>query len=96
ETKALVDSLVHLEYEKTTGRISAGGKVGFAHGIRITLMISDQILPPEQIFLLGSVLSIYFSQYAEVNIFTQLEVKLKSTSKRFHLWPAMTGEKPLL
>ncbi|NMU06825.1 type VI secretion system baseplate subunit TssF, partial [Vibrio parahaemolyticus] len=86
ETKAVIDALTKLEFEPTTGRISQKGKVGFAHGIKIILTVSDQILPKEQIFLLGSVLSVYFSQYAEINIFTQLEIRLKSTGKSFHLW----------
>lgn len=96
ETKAVIDALTKLEFEPTTGRISQKGKVGFAHGIKIILTVSDQILPKEQIFLLGSVLSVYFSQYAEINIFTQLEIRLKSTGKSFHLWPALTGDKVLL
>ena len=41
-----------LEFEPTTGRVSQKGKVGFAHGIKIILTVSDQILPKEQIFLL--------------------------------------------
>lgn len=96
ETKAVIDALTKLEFEPTTGRISQKGKVGFAHGIKVILTVSDQILPKEQIFLLGSVLSVYFSQYAEINIFTQLEIRLKSTGKFFHLWPALTGDKVLL
>ncbi|MGU3813508.1 type VI secretion system baseplate subunit TssF [Vibrio diabolicus] len=96
ETKAVIDALAKLEFEPTTGRVSQKGKVGFAHGIKIILTVSDQILPKEQIFLLGSVLSVYFAQYAEINIFTQLEIRLKSTGKPFHLWPALTGDKVLL
>lgn len=96
ETKALIDSLVKLEFEKVAGRVSEHGRMGFAHGVKLVLTISDQILLKEQIFLLGCVLSVYFSQYAEVNIFTQLEIKLKSTGKRFHQWPALTGDKVLL
>ncbi|WP_407526487.1 type VI secretion system baseplate subunit TssF [Vibrio parahaemolyticus] len=96
ETKAVIDALVKLEFEHTTGRVSQKGKVGFAHGVKLILTVSDQILPKEQIFLLGSVLSVYFAQYAEINVFTQLEIKLKSTSGSFHVWPALTGDKVLL
>ncbi|MGR5235988.1 type VI secretion system baseplate subunit TssF [Vibrio alfacsensis] len=96
ETKALIDALVKLEFEPATGRINEQGKVGFAHGVKLVLTVSDQILPKEQIFFLGCVLSVYFAQYAEVNIFTQLEINLKSTGKTFHKWPALTGDKVLL
>ncbi|PQJ69892.1 type VI secretion system protein ImpG [Vibrio jasicida] len=96
ETKALIDALVKLEFEKVAGRVSEQGKMGFAHGVKLILTVSDQILLKEQIFFLGCVLSVYLSQYAEVNIFTQLEVKLKSTGKRFYQWPSLTGDKVLL
>ncbi|MDW2458426.1 type VI secretion system baseplate subunit TssF, partial [Vibrio sp. 1249-1] len=83
-------------FEHTTGGVSQKGNVGFVHGVKLILTVSDQILPKEQIFLLGSVLSVYFAQYAEINVFTQLEIKLKSTSSSFHVWPALTGDKVLL
>ncbi|EKO3865251.1 type VI secretion system baseplate subunit TssF [Vibrio harveyi] len=96
ETKALIDALVKLEYQQTTGRVNERGRVGFAHGVKLVLTVSDQMLSKEQTFFLGCVLSVYFAQFAEVNIFTQLEVKTKSTDKVFHRWPAMLGEKVLL
>uniref|UniRef100_UPI000AE07F48 type VI secretion system baseplate subunit TssF n=2 Tax=Vibrionaceae TaxID=641 RepID=UPI000AE07F48 len=96
ETKALIDALVKLEYQQTTGRVNEQGRVGFAHGVKLVLTVSDQMLSKEQTFFLGCVLSVYFAQFAEVNIFTQLEVKTKSTDKVFHRWPAMLGEKVLL
>ncbi len=96
EANAIIDALVKLEFEQLTGRVAQKGKVGFAHGVKIILTVSDQILPQEQIFLLGSVLSAYFAQYAEVNIYTQLEIKLKSTGGTFHIWPALLGNKVLL
>ncbi len=96
EINAITDALVRLEFEQTTGRVSQKGKVGFANGVKVILTVSDQILPQEQIFLLGSVLSVYFAQYAEINIYTQLEVKLKSTGSTFHIWPALLGNKVML
>lgn len=96
EINAITDALVRLEFVQTTGRVSQKGKVGFANGVKVILTVSDQVLPQEQIFLLGSVLSVYFSQYAEINIYTQLEVKLKSTGSTFHIWPALLGNKVLL
>ncbi len=74
ETKSLIDALVNFEYQQTTGRVNEKGKVGFAHGVKLILTVSDQMILKEQVFLLGCVLSVYFSQFAEVNIFTQLEV----------------------
>ncbi len=74
EVNAIINALLELEFEQLTGRVTQKGKVGFAHGVKIILTASDQILPQEQIFLLGSVLSVYFAQYAEVNIYTQLEL----------------------
>lgn len=96
EIKAIMDALVQLEFVQTSGRISQRGKVGFANGVKIILTISDQILSQEQIFLLGSVLSVYFAQYAEINIYTQLQIKLKSTGGTLHIWPAQLGNKALL
>ncbi|MFH0290409.1 type VI secretion system baseplate subunit TssF [Vibrio owensii] len=96
ETKSLIDALVNFEYQQTTGRVNEKGKVGFAHGVKLILTVSDQMISKEQVFLLGCVLSVYFSQFAEVNIFTQLEVKLKSTGQLFHQWPALIGNKALL
>ncbi len=96
EINAIIDALVQLEFESSTGRVTQKGKVGFANGVKIILTVSDQILPQEQIFLLGCVLSVYFAQYAEINIYTQLEIKLKSTGSTFHIWPAQLGSKVLL
>lgn len=96
EIKAIMDALVHLEFVKASGRVNQKGKVGFANGVKVILTVSDQVLPQEQIFLLGSVLSVYFAQYAEINIYTQLEIKLKSTGGTLHIWPAQLGNKALL
>ncbi len=96
ETKALIDSIKGMSTKMATGRVVQNGRVGFCHGSEITLTISDQILSREQIFLLGNVLSSYFSQFAEVNTFTRLLIKLSSTGALFHTWPSMAGERELL
>lgn len=96
ETKALIDAIKGMKTTLTTGRVVQNGRVGFCNGTAITLQISEQILSREQIFFLGNVLSAYFSQFAEINTFTQLTITLTSTGERFFRWPASAGEKELL
>ncbi|WP_217517328.1 type VI secretion system baseplate subunit TssF [Vibrio metschnikovii] len=96
ETKALIDAIKDMKTCVTTGRIIQNGRVGFCNGTGIELFISDQILSREQIFLLGNVLSSYFSQFSEINTFTQLSINITSTGENLFHWPALAGEKELL
>lgn len=96
ESKAVIDAITAMSVEPTTGRVNQRGRVGFCHGSDVNLEVSDNLLSSEQIFLLGNVLSTYFSQFAEINTFTRLRISLKGSGEVFHQWPAYCGEKVLL
>ncbi|BCL70002.1 type VI secretion system protein ImpG [Vibrio nigripulchritudo] len=96
ESKAMIDSIVSMDAKPATGRVNQKGRVGFCHGTEITLEVSDSAQSEEQIFFLGNVLSTFFAQYAEINTFTKLCIRLKSSGDVFHCWPALCGDKVLL
>lgn len=96
ESKALIDSITGLAVTATTGRVNQRGRVGFCHGSDVRLEVSESLLASEQMFLLGNVLSTYFSQFAEINTFTRLSIIYKESGECFYQWPALCGEKALL
>ncbi|WP_087020935.1 type VI secretion system baseplate subunit TssF [Thaumasiovibrio subtropicus] len=95
-TKVLTDAIEALHVNQTTARVNQRGRVGFCHGSEITLDIVESRVDNDQLFLFGQVMSDFFAQYAEVNSFTQLRIKLLPAKRFYHVWPAMAGGKALL
>ncbi|WP_413112317.1 type VI secretion system baseplate subunit TssF [Thaumasiovibrio sp. DFM-14] len=95
-TKVLTDAIESLHVNSTTARVNQHGRVGFCYGSEITLDIVESRVETDQLFLFGQILSNFFAQYAEINSFTQLTIRLLPTEQVYHRWPAMVGHKALI
>jgi type VI secretion system protein ImpG len=69
---------------------------GFHRGTEITLVFDEEMYVGSGPFLLGAVLSRFFTLYASINSFTQLIVMSKQREEVWKKWPAMDGEKKVL
>lgn len=91
-----VESLSKLETSLITRRISMDAWRGFVQGTKITLTF-DQIGDKEtNALLFSSVMNHFFSLFATLNSFTQLEIKSTKLTETWKLWQPLAGNKKLL
>ncbi|MAL97761.1 MAG: hypothetical protein CL583_04840 [Alteromonadaceae bacterium] len=48
------------------------------------------------VYLFSAVLDRFFAQFAQINTFTRLRIRLSGHSQDYHVWPARSGERELL
>ena len=65
-------------------------------GTEITMTVrQDHFASLGDLFLFGSVMDAFFSEYSSVNAFTQLKIKETITGETYS-WPARIGDRPLI
>lgn len=96
ENKNLIDNISSIEVNSATARVNQGGKVCFCHGSDIELTFATDNFEGSGIFFFSAVLDYFFSQFAAINSFTRLSIRLKGKDKLYHQWPSRAGNTPLL
>ncbi len=77
------------------GRIPTDGPITYGRGIEITVTCDEQAFEGIGIFLLGSVLDVFFSKYVSINSFTRTVIR--STERGVIMrWPARLGTRQTL
>ena len=96
ESKAIIDGICALRITSGSARVVQQGKVAVCSGSEILLEFTQSSYAGSGIYFFANILDVFFSQYATVNSYTRLSVKLKEHEQLYHRWPARCGSKVLL
>jgi type VI secretion system protein ImpG len=96
QSKALIDGICNLQITAATARVSAQGRMAVCSGSEILLEFTQASYAGSGIYFFANILDVFFAQYATVNSFTRLSVKLKEHEQLYYRWPARCGTKVLL
>jgi type VI secretion system protein ImpG len=90
-----VDGVRSVESRAITRRLVGEGPMTFGRGLEVTLTCDEGAFEGSGAFLLGAVLSEFFSKYVSINSFT--ETILRTTERgEVKRWPTILGKKPLI
>ena len=96
ESKALIDGLCNVTITSGTARVIQQGRMGVCSGSEILLEFTQASYAGSGIYFFASVLQVFFAQYAAINSYTRLAIKLKDHEQLYYRWPAICGDKALL
>lgn len=91
-----VDGITDMQTSVVTRRIGIDAWRGFVQGTKIKLTFDDRFFTGTGTFLFGSILNNFFSLYAAVNSFTELEIYNKGKKGIWKKWLPIAGDKTLL
>ena len=95
QIKKQVNGILSVKSRQIVRRIPGSGPITFGRGVEIILTCKDSAFEGSGVFLLGSILEIFFSKYVSLNSFTQMVLKTveRGIIKR---WPVRIGTKAIL
>ncbi|GAA5217844.1 type VI secretion system baseplate subunit TssF [Corallincola platygyrae] len=96
ENRTLIKAITGVTVKPTTARVLTQGRAAICSGSDVEVEMMDDELFGSQIFLFGTVLSNFFSQFAHINSFTRLTIKLRDQKTACYSWGATSGGRPLL
>ncbi|MEL0634479.1 type VI secretion system baseplate subunit TssF [Pseudoalteromonas carrageenovora] len=96
QTKGMIDNIYRVKIEPSTVRVLQKGRVSFASGSEIEITFANDDFSGSGMFFFSSVLEHFFAQFAAINSYTRLTLKLKEQEEIYYQWPARVGETPLL
>ncbi|MDP5143325.1 type VI secretion system baseplate subunit TssF [Rheinheimera baltica] len=96
ESKALIDGICGLDIKSGTARVNQQGRTAVCSGSEILLEFTQSSYAGSSIYFFANILDMFFAQYAAVNSYTRLSIKLKEHEQVYHRWPARSGTKVLL
>ena len=96
QSKGMIDNIYSVKIEPATARVVQNGRVAFAAGTDIEITFANDDYAGSGVFFFASVLDCFFSQFASINSFTRLSLKLKEQDRVYHQWPARVGSGVLL
>jgi type VI secretion system protein ImpG len=96
ESQALIDGIDDVRIRPVVARVGAGVRRGLCQGSEIIIRFSKPRYAGTSIYLFSAVLDRFFAQFAQLNSFTRVRVRLTGQTQDYHLWPARIGERELL
>jgi type VI secretion system protein ImpG len=72
------------------------GRVSFATGSEIEITFANDDFSGSGMFFFASILDYFFAQFAAINSFTRVSLRLKEQEQVYYQWPARVGESPLI
>ncbi|TVP60212.1 MAG: type VI secretion system baseplate subunit TssF [Halomonadaceae bacterium] len=96
ESQALIDGIDQVTIAPAVARVGDGVRRGLCHGSEITITFSQSRYAGTSIYLFSAVLDRFFAQFAQLNSFTRVRIRLSGQNQDYHLWPARMGEGALL
>lgn len=96
EDRPEIEALNNLQTETITRRFNIDTWRGFLQGTKVMLTFEQIGNRETHAFLFASVLNRFFSLYASINSFTQLEIINNKRQGIWKQWPALSGNKKLL
>ncbi|MBU2114833.1 MAG: type VI secretion system baseplate subunit TssF [Gammaproteobacteria bacterium] len=96
ESRALIEGICGLTIRPGTARVTQHGRVAVCSGSDIQLEFTQSSYAGSGIYFFASVLDVFFAQFASLNSYTRLAIKLREHEQLYHQWPARCGAKVLL
>jgi type VI secretion system protein ImpG len=96
QTKGMIDNIYRVVIEPSTARVIQKGKVSFATGSEIEITFANDDFSGSGMFFFASILDHFFAQFAAINSYTRLSLRLKEQEQIYYQWPARVGDCPLL
>jgi type VI secretion system protein ImpG len=91
----LIDGISSVDSRPIIRRISDRGRIAFIRGLEIALEFDETAFEGTGVFLLGAVMSIFFSKFVSINAFTETVIKTRERGEIMR-WPASLGIKHTL
>ena len=96
ESQALIEGIDEVQMKRVVARVGTGVRRGVCQGSEILIKFSKPRYAGTSIYLLSAVLDRFFAQFAQLNSFTRVRIRLSGQNQDYHVWPARVGEKELL
>ncbi len=96
ESQALIDGIDEVRVKRVVARVGSGVRRGVCQGSEISIRFSKPRYAGTSIYLFSAVLDRFFAQFAQINSFTRVCIRLSGHSQDYHVWPARAGERELL
>ncbi|MCH8498316.1 MAG: type VI secretion system baseplate subunit TssF [Marinobacter sp.] len=96
ETQALIEGIDDVQIRRAVARVSDGTRRGVCQGSEIIIQFSKPRYAGTSIYLFSAVLDRFFAQFAQLNTFTRVRIRLTGQNQDYHVWPARLGERELL
>lgn len=91
----LIDGVSSVNSRPVIRRVSDQGQLAFIRGLEITLEFDEAAFEGTGAFLLGAVMSIFFSKFVSINAFTETVVRTLQRGEIMR-WPPNLGTKHIL
>jgi type VI secretion system protein ImpG len=96
ESQALIEGIDEVRTRRSVARVGTGVRRGVCQGSEILISFSKPRYAGTSIYLFSAVLDHFFAQFAQINSFTRVRIRLTGQSRDYHVWPARAGERELL
>ncbi len=96
ESRALIDGITAVTISNGTARVNQQGRVAVCAGSDILIEFSQSSYAGTGVYFFAGILDIFFSQFAAINSYTRLSIKLRDQAQVYHTWPARVGTQVLL
>ena len=96
DNQAIIDGILKLEVSTGTARLRQGGRMVFCSGTRLCITVDEHYYSGSGVYLFGSVLNEFFSQFCTLNSFTQLTVQVQQRVDGRYTWPPSAGSRALV
>jgi type VI secretion system protein ImpG len=95
KTQKQIEGVLSVNSSPIVRRINDHGQVAFVRGLEVVLEFDETAFEGTGVFILGSVMNVFFSKYVSINAFTETVIK---TSDRGEImrWPAKLGARKTL
>jgi type VI secretion system protein ImpG len=89
-SKKQIEGLLGVSSRPIMRRISEQGQIAFIRGLEVTLEFDEPAFEGTGVFLLGAVMSVFFSKYVSINSFTETVIKSRDRGEIMR-WPVNLG-----
>ena len=96
EVSSLIDGIIQLDTEVMTARILDKGRSAMCQGTGFVLTCDESFYMGNSLYLFGSVIDMFISQFCAINTFTQLSIKTTKNLRVELEWPRRVGCQPLV
>lgn len=90
-----IDGIRSIHASPILRRIPSPGRITFARGLEVVVLLDEEAFAGTGAFLLGMVLDQFFARHVTLNSFTETVIQTQQRGEIIR-WPARTGRKPLL
>lgn len=96
ESRAMVEGIEKVEVRRVAARVGKGVRSGLTQGTEFRITFSRPRYAGTSIYLFSAVLDRFLAQFAQLNSFTRLRIRLSGHSRDYHAWPARAGDRELV